>query len=162
MAFNYNRVFLAGNLTRDPQVRFFANERAVANFGLAVNRRWRTPEGEQKEETTFVDIEAWGRTAELVGQYLTKGRPCFVEGRLKLDTWEDKDGNRRQTLRVVAETVQFLDPPRTNQPGEQRGSDSRSQDSRANESRSNDNRAYAPSSEPPPSAPPPVEDEPPF
>ena len=76
---NYNRVILAGNLTRDPQVRFFANERAVCDFGLAINRRWRS-DGENKEETTFVDVEAWGRTAELVGQYLTKGSSSSGRG----------------------------------------------------------------------------------
>ena len=70
MSFSYNRVMLAGNLTRDPQVRFFANERAVADFGLAINRKYKTNDGQMKEETTFVDVEAWGRTAELVGQYL--------------------------------------------------------------------------------------------
>lgn len=109
MAANYNRVIIAGNLTRDPQVRFFANERAVADLGIAVNRRWRDRDGNQQEETTFVDCECWGRTAELVGQYLSKGRSCLVEGRLKLDQWEDKDGNRRSKLKVVADNVQFLD-----------------------------------------------------
>lgn len=109
MSFNYNRVTLAGNLTRDPQVRFFANERAVADFGLAINRRFKGPDGQQKEETTFVDVEAWGRTAELVGQYLTKGSPCFIEGRLRLDQWDDKaTGEKRSKLKVVAESVQFL------------------------------------------------------
>ena len=107
---NINRVFLAGNLTRDPQVRFLANEKAVAEFGLAINRRFKAADGSLKEEVTFVDIEVWGRTAELCSQYLTKGRGCFVEGRLKLDTWEDKkDGSKRSKMRVVAENVQFLD-----------------------------------------------------
>jgi len=106
---NINRVFLAGNLTRDPQVRFLANEKAVAEFGLAINRKFKAGDGSLKEETTFVDIEVWGRTAELCSQYLTKGRGCFVEGRLKLDTWEDKkDGSKRSKLRVVADNVQFL------------------------------------------------------
>ena len=109
MAVSINRVMLAGNLTRDPQVKFFANERAVANFGIAINNRFKTADGQMKEETTFVDVEAWGRTAELVGQYLTKGRACFIEGRLKLDNWEDKDGQKRQKLKVVADNVQFLD-----------------------------------------------------
>jgi len=110
MSFNYNKVFLAGNLTRDPQVRFFANERAVADFGLAINRRYKTADGQAKEETTFIDVEAWGRTAELVGQYLTKGRGCFVEGRLKLDSWDDKEsGQKRSKLKVVADVVQFVD-----------------------------------------------------
>jgi single-strand DNA-binding protein len=111
MAVNFNKVILGGNLTRDPQIRFFANERCVGNFGLAVNRRWKDKDGQQQEETTFVDVEVWGRTAELAGQYLTKGRACLIEGRLKLDQWEDKDGNRRQALKVSADTIQFLDPP---------------------------------------------------
>lgn len=121
MSFSYNRVMLAGNLTRDPQVRFFANERAVAEFGLAINRRYKTNDGQMKEETTFVDVEAWGRTAELVGQYLTKGRGCFVEGRLKLDSWEDKEsGQKRSKLKVVADNVQFVDS-RGGQGGGDRG-----------------------------------------
>lgn len=106
---NINRVFLAGNLTRDPQIRFLANEKAVANFGLAINRRYKGSDGQQKEEVTFVDIEAWGRQAELVAQYLTKGRGCMVEGRLKLDTWTDKEEKKQSKLRVVADNVQFLD-----------------------------------------------------
>lgn len=108
MAVAINKVLLAGHLTRDPQVRFLANEKAVANFGLAINHRYKSG-NEMKEEVTFVDCEAWGRTAELVGQYLTKGRACFVEGRLKLDSWDDKDGQKRQKLKVVADSVQFLD-----------------------------------------------------
>ena len=114
---NINRVLLAGNLTRDPQVRFLANEQAVANFGIAVNRNFKGADGSKKEEVTFVDVEAWGRTAELVGQYLTKGRPCFIEGRLKLDSWEDKEGKKQQKLKVVADNVQFLDS-RPRQAGE--------------------------------------------
>jgi single-strand DNA-binding protein len=107
---NVNRVFLAGNLTRDPQVRFLANEKAVAEFGLAINRKFKAGDGSLKEEVTFVDVEVWGRTAELCSQYLTKGRGCFIEGRLKLDSWEDKkDGSKRSKLRVVADNVQFLD-----------------------------------------------------
>lgn len=108
MSLNYNRVTLAGNLTRDPQVQFFA-ERAVANFGLAINRKFKGNDGELKEEVTFVDVEAWGRTAELVGQYLNRGSGCFIEGRLKLDTWEDKKtGEKRSKIKVVADSVQFL------------------------------------------------------
>lgn len=109
MALNVNKVMLAGTLTRDPNIRFFANERAVADFGIAVNRRWRGSDGEQKEEVTFVDIECWGRTAEIVGQYLAKGKPVFIEGRLKLDQWEDKQtGDKRSKLKVIADNVQFL------------------------------------------------------
>lgn len=108
MAVTVNRVIIAGNLTRDPQVRFLSNEKAVANFGLAINNRFKAADGSMKEDTVFVDVEAWGRTAELVGQYLTKGRACLVEGRLKLDTWE-KEGQKQSKLRVVADSVQFLD-----------------------------------------------------
>jgi single-strand DNA-binding protein len=106
---NVNRVFLAGNLTRDVAIRFLAGDKAVGEFGLAVNRKWKDGNGEQKEEVTFVDVEVWGRTAELCSQYLAKGRGCFIEGRLKLDTWEDKkDGSKRSKLRVVADNVQFM------------------------------------------------------
>lgn len=109
MSLNLNRVTLAGNLTRDPEVRQVGADRAVANFGLAVNRRWRNQQsGEMTEEVTFIDIEAWGRTAELAGQYLRKGSPAYLEGRLKFDTWEDKEGQKRSKLRVVADTIQFL------------------------------------------------------
>lgn len=108
MSANYNRVIIAGNLTRDPELRSLANETAVVNFSLAVNRRYKGGDGEMVEETTFVECEGWGRTAELVGQYLTKGSSALVEGRLKLDRWEDKDGNKRSQLRVVADSVQFL------------------------------------------------------
>jgi single-strand DNA-binding protein len=110
MALFVNKVSLAGNLTRDPQVRFLTDERAVCNFGLAINRRYRTQSGEQREETTFVDVEAWGKTAELVGRYLGKGRNCLVEGALKLDQWE-KDGQKRSQLKVVAQQVHFVDGP---------------------------------------------------
>lgn len=152
MSFNYNKVFLAGNLTRDPQVRFFANERAVADFGLAVNRRYKTADGQNKEETTFVDIEAWGRTAELVGQYLTKGRGCFVEGRLKLDSWDDKEsGQKRSKLKIVADSVQFIDSRAGGPAG---GA------SAGSESGSDESSAPAPSRGPAPAAP--LDDEPPF
>lgn len=118
MALQLNRVMLAGNLTRDPQVRFIGNERAVADFGLAINRKFKTNDGQMKEEVTFVDIEAWGRTAELVGQYLTKGRACYIEGRLRLDSWEDKkDGSKRSKIKVVADNVQFLDSNRGGERG---------------------------------------------
>jgi single-strand DNA-binding protein len=110
---SYNKVLLMGNLTRDPEVRYTPKGTAIANIGLAVNRVYSTEGGEQKEEVTFIDIEVWGRQAETVGQYLAKGRPVFVEGRLKLDSWEDKEsGQKRQKLKVVAERVQFLGAPR--------------------------------------------------
>lgn len=108
MNININKVMIAGNLTRDPQMKFISGDRAVCNFGLAINRRFNGSDGEQKEEATFVEIESWGRTAELAGQYLAKGRCCFIEGRLKLDQYEDKDGKKQSRLRVVAESIQFV------------------------------------------------------
>ena len=110
---SYNKVLLMGNLTRDPEVRYTPKGTAVAALGLAVNRVYTTEAGEQKEEVTFVDIEVWGRQAETAGEYLSKGRPVFIEGRLRLDSWEDKEsGQKRNKLKVVAERVQFLGAPR--------------------------------------------------
>ena len=107
---NLNRVFLIGNLTRDPELRYTPSGTAVAQFGLATNRRWKDRQsGDMREEVTFVDVEVWGRQAELAGQYLAKGRPVFVEGRLKLDQWEDQQGNKRSKLRVVVDGFQFID-----------------------------------------------------
>ena len=109
MAGSVNKVFLMGNLTRDVQLKHTANNTAVANIGLAVNRRYRNNAGEMQEETTFVDCEARGRTAETMGKYLSKGRPVFVEGRLRLNEWEDRDGNKRSKLLVVVDTFTFVD-----------------------------------------------------
>jgi single-strand DNA-binding protein len=105
---NFNKVLLMGNLTRDVELKFTPSNQAVAQIGIAVNRRYRTKEGEDREETTFVDCEAWGRTAEVMNQYLAKGRPVFIEGRLKLDQWEDKDGQKRSKMKVVIENFQFI------------------------------------------------------
>jgi single-strand DNA-binding protein len=106
---SYNKVFLMGNLTRDPQVKHLPSQMVVAEFGLAVNRRYKTAAGEDKEEVAFVDCSAFGRQAETISQYCTKGKPIFVEGRLKYDTWEDKGGaGRRSKLTVVVENFQFL------------------------------------------------------
>lgn len=113
MALSLNRVQLAGHLTRDPQVRVVNDKNTVAAFSIAINRRYKTADGEYKEDATFVECEAWGRTAELVGQYLIKGSACYLEGRLRLDTWQDKDGQNRQRMKVVAEQVQFIGRPRT-------------------------------------------------
>ncbi|TVQ63208.1 MAG: single-stranded DNA-binding protein [Phycisphaerales bacterium] len=109
MAGSYNKVLLMGNLTRDVEVRHTSGNQAVANLGLAVNRRYKTASGESREEVTFVDCEAWGRTAEVMAQYLAKGRPVFIEGRLKLDQWESKDGTKQSKLKVVVDTFQFVD-----------------------------------------------------
>jgi single-strand DNA-binding protein len=106
---NYNKVLLMGNLTRDVELKHTPSNFTVANIGLAVNRRYKTKEGENREETTFIDCEAWGRTAEVMHQYLSKGKPVFVEGRLKLDTWQDKDGSNRSKLKVVIEAFEFID-----------------------------------------------------
>src|SRR5215203_6457141 len=106
---SFNRVILLGNLTRDPEVRYTPKGSAVAEVGLAVNRVYTTEGGEKREETTFVDVTLWGRTAEIAGEYLKKGRPVFIEGRLQLDTWDDKQsGQKRTRLRVVAENMQLL------------------------------------------------------
>jgi len=110
---SYNKVLLMGNLTRDPEVRYTPKGTAVAAIGLAVNRVYTTDAGEKKEEVTFVDVEVWGRQAETAGEYLSKGRPVFVEGRLKLDSWDDKEtGQKRSKLKVVGERIQFLGTPR--------------------------------------------------
>ncbi|MEM6756780.1 MAG: single-stranded DNA-binding protein [Planctomycetota bacterium] len=107
---NLNKVMLMGNLTRDPELRYTTSNMAVANLGLAVNRRWTNKQtNQQQEETTFIDLEAWGRQAEVLNQYLRKGRPVYIEGRLKLDQWQDQSGNNRSKLKVVVENFQFID-----------------------------------------------------
>jgi single-strand DNA-binding protein len=106
---NLNKVMLMGNLTRDVELKTTPGNQTVGNLGLAINRKWKTPDGEQREETTFVDCEAWGKTAEILAKYLSKGRPVYLEGRLKLDQWEDKDGQKRSKMRVVIEEFQFVD-----------------------------------------------------
>jgi len=106
-----NRVILAGNLTRDPDVRYTPSGKAVADVRMAVNRRYRTQDGETRDETCFVSIVVWGRQAETTGEYLRKGSPALVEGRLQYDEWE-RDGQKFNRLRVVAERVQFLGGPR--------------------------------------------------
>ena len=108
---NYNKVILIGNLTRDPQLRYTPSQMAVCDFGLAMNRRWRTPEGEQREEVCFVDVTAWGKQAETLAKYVTKGRQLFVEGRLTFSQWDDKSGQKRSKLTVTVEQFQFLGGP---------------------------------------------------
>jgi single-strand DNA-binding protein len=104
-----NKVFLIGNLTRDPELRVTPKGTAICQFGLAVNRQFKDESGQTRDETAFIDIEAWGKQGELVSKYLTKGSPAMVEGRLKLDQWEDKQsGQKRSKLKVVLENVQFL------------------------------------------------------
>jgi len=107
---NFNRVILAGNLTRDPELRYTPKGVAIAKITLAINRTWKNETGETKEEVTFVDVDAFGRQAEVVGQYMKKGRPFLVEGRLKLDQWEDKNTHQKQSKRkVVLEGFSFID-----------------------------------------------------
>jgi len=111
---SFNKVILLGNLTRDPELRFTPKGQAVARLGLAVNRSYKTDTGETKEEVTFIDIDAWGKQAELIGQYLKKGNPLFVEGRLRLDQWDDKNtGQKVSKLKVVMENFQFVGGTRT-------------------------------------------------
>lgn len=106
---NLNKVMLIGNLTRDPELRYTPKGTAVAEIGLAINRIWNNEQGQRQEETTFVDVTLWSRQAELAQQYLTKGRPVYIEGRLSLDTWDDKaTGQKRSKLKVIAENLQFL------------------------------------------------------
>ena len=106
---NFNKVYLIGNLTRDPELRVTPKGTAICQFGLAVNRQFKDESGAMRDDTTFVDIEAWGKQGETISKYCTKGRPLFVEGRLKLDQWEDKtSGQKRSKMKVVLENFQFL------------------------------------------------------
>jgi single-strand DNA-binding protein len=152
---NFNKVILIGNLTRDPELRYTPKGTAIAKLGLAINRTWRDEAGATKEEVTFVDVDAFGRQAEVIGQYLKKGKPIMVEGRLRLDTWEDKQTNqKRSKLGVVLESFQFLDSG--NRPLEEGGA--------ASPPPRNQNVAPAPVAAPAPTAPPPphsAEDMPP-
>jgi len=114
---NYNKVLLMGNLTRDVELKYTPSNMAVANIGIAVNRRYKGNDGEMKEETTFVDCEAWAQTAENLSKWFSKGRPIFLEGRLKLDQWQDKEGGNRSKLKVVIESFQFVDSKSGSGPG---------------------------------------------
>ncbi|MGA3066309.1 MAG: single-stranded DNA-binding protein [Tepidisphaeraceae bacterium] len=106
---NVNKVILIGNLTRDPQLKYLPSQTAVAEFGLAMNRKFKLASGEDREEVCFVDCSAFGRTGEVINQYCRKGKQIYIEGRLKLDQWEDKQGGgKRSRLTVVVENFQFL------------------------------------------------------
>jgi single-strand DNA-binding protein len=116
---NFNKVIIAGNLTRDPELRYTPKGTAVARITLAVNRTWKSESGESKEEVSFVDVDVWGRQAEVIGQYMKKGRPLLVEGRLKQDTWEDKNTKQKQSkLKVVLESFSFIDSNRGGEGGD--------------------------------------------
>jgi len=148
---NFNKVILVGNLTRDPELRYTPKGMAIAKIGLAVNRNWTSESGEKKEEVTFVDVDIFGRTAENVAQYMKKGRPILIEGRLKLDQWDDKQtGQKRSKLGVVGEVVQFLGSPSGSSSGEFSAPGPRQQS------------AAAPASQPEPDAPAPEQDDVPF
>src|SRR5215210_3459607 len=106
---SFNQVILMGNLTRDPQLKFLPSQTPVAEFGVACNRKFTTAQGEQREEVTFVDCTAFGKTAENINKYFTKGKPIFIDGRLKYDQWEDKQGGgKRSKLTVVVNNFQFI------------------------------------------------------
>ena len=112
---NFNKVFLIGNLTRDPELRYIPSGRPVCTLRLAVNRRFTTREGEKRDETLFIDVTLWGKQAETCAQYLSKGRPVLIEGRLRQDTWTTSDGQKRSKIGVVAERFQFLGPAPSDQ-----------------------------------------------
>jgi single-strand DNA-binding protein len=106
---SFNKVILLGNVTRDPEIRYTPKGTAVTELGVALNRVYTSDNGEKREEVTFVEVTLWGRTAEIAGEYLKKGRPVFIEGRLQLDTWDDKQsGQKRSKLKVVADMLQLI------------------------------------------------------
>lgn len=105
---NFNRVYLMGNLTRDPQLSYTPNQTAVVDFGMATNRKWTGQDGSQREETCFVDCRMFGKRAEVINKYCKRGNPLFVEGRLTFDSWEAQDGSKRSKLRVTVENFEFI------------------------------------------------------
>jgi len=124
---SFNKVILLGNLTRDPEVRYTPKGSAVCDLGLAVNRQYTLDSGEKREEVTFVDVVLWARLAEIAGEYLKKGRPVFIEGRLQMDSWEDKQsGQKRTKLRVIGETMQLLGSRPSSAGAAEAGEESRS------------------------------------
>lgn len=114
---SFNKVIMIGNLTRDPELRYTPTSVPVANFGIAVNRVYKNKQGEKQEEVNFFNVVAWTRKAELCAEYLHKGSPVMVEGRLASRSWEDKEGGKRNTVEIVAENVQFLSSGRGAAPG---------------------------------------------
>ena len=157
----FNKVIIAGNLTRDPELRYTSSGRAVSRISVAVNRQWRDPEtNEKKEEVTFVDVDVWGKQAEVIGQYLKKGRPILIEGRLKMDTWEDKQTQqKRSRLGVVLESFNFLDSGNAREGG---GGDFNSAAPRSRSAASSAPAPSASSAGSDPDALPPEEDDVPF
>lgn len=156
---NLNKVMLMGNLTRDPEMRYTPKGTAVAKFGLAINRKWKSEDGEKREEVTFVDITCFGKTAETVGQYFKKGKPMFIEGRLNLEQWEDKQTNqKRQKLGVIMESFQFIDNAVSDEGGGERSAAPKD-DSRQPTGKPKGKGGHEYSDDP---EPPPVEDDVPF
>ncbi len=123
---NYNKVIMVGNLTRDPQMSYLPSQTPVVEFGLAVNRKWKSQDNQQRDETCFIDCRAYGKQAETLNQYMSKGRPILVEGRLHYDTWEGKDGVKRSRHRIIVERFQFLGQGGTKAPQEPPGQPARS------------------------------------
>lgn len=159
---SYNRVILVGNLTRDPELRYIPNGTPVVEFGLAVSNRRQTSSGEWVDEPVFVDITLWQRQAEIASEYLTKGSPVLIEGRLKMDSWTTSDGQKRSKLRVVGERMQLLGARGGTEPG-QSGPSERGKPTTG---RGASERTYEPAEEPESYQEPPSEesfpDEPPF
>lgn len=106
---SYNKVLLMGNLTRDVQLKSLPSGQAIAEIAIAINRKFKTKDGQDREEVTYVDCECWGPRAEVINKYFSKGKPIFIEGRLRLDSWEDKDGQKRSKMRVVIDDFQFVE-----------------------------------------------------
>lgn len=127
---NYNKVILAGNLTRNPELSYTPNQTVVVVFGLAVNRKWKSKGGEDKSEVCFVDCVAFGRTAENLNKYVSKGDPLFIEGRLALDSWTAEDGTKRSKHKVTIESFQFVPKPvaENNKPSEKTNEESKDLD----------------------------------
>jgi len=155
---NVNKVILIGNLTRDPELRYTPSGTAVAQFGLAINRKYKGKNGEMQEEVCFVDMEAWARSAEIISEYCHRGDPLYVEGRLQYDTWEGRDGQKRSRLRVVAENFQFLSTRRGDSGA---GPSEGGQESRPRSSRPPARPDRRPGPPPANEQPPPAEAEPP-
>jgi single-strand DNA-binding protein len=159
----FNKVILMGNLTRDPQLRYLPNNTAVCDFGIAVNRRWRDREGNQHEEVCFVDLAAFGRQAETFNQYMSKGRPVLIEGRLKFDSWTGQDGQKRSKLSVVVENFRFVGPREGAAPsdaGYSRGAGGYTQ--HAGDDQPGPGQDFGPSESTEPDAPPPSDSNIPF
>ncbi len=116
---NVNKVFLAGNLTRDPQLSYLPSQTAVVEFGMAINREWKSKDGDKKSETCFVDCTAFGRIAENINKYVKKGDPFFVEGRLQFNQWTAQDGSKRSKIKVMVESFQFLPSKESKPPKEE-------------------------------------------